>query len=148
MLLSENSTSSRFDLLPVKGGVLAPLFPISTRLIGTSKLHPTNLWPELQVTEERGQVLCDRRRFLNWGEVPAAGKDCPALDVVHALQIRARRLALENGLVREDTERRGRTDVRGVDRVPAIVPIVAHRRGDGLRHPVQGERGAEEIVGR
>src|SRR5580704_9905361 len=101
-----------------------------------------------QVTEERGQVSCDRRRFLHWSEVPATGKDCPTLDVVQALQIRARWLAFGNGLVSEDTERRGGTDERGVDRVPEIVPIVAHRRGDGLRDPVQGERSAEEVVGR
>src|SRR5215472_6981207 len=101
-----------------------------------------------QITEESGQVRSGRRRFLNWGKVPAARKHCPALDVVHALHIRARRLALGNGLVREDCERRGRTDVRGIDRVPAIVPIVAHRRGDGLRDPVQSERSAKEIVGR
>src|SRR5438105_2913149 len=55
---------------------------------------------------------------------------------------------LGNGLVRENTKRRGRTDVGGINRVPAIVPIVAHRRGDALRDPVQGERGAEEVVGR
>jgi hypothetical protein len=50
--------------------------------------------------------------------------------------------------VRENTKRRGRADVRGIDRVPAIVPIVAHRRGDALRDPAQGERGAEEVLGR
>ena len=61
---------------------------------------------------------------------------------------RADRDNLGNGLVRENTKRRGRADVGGIDRVPAIVPIVAHRRGDALRDPVQSERGAEEVVGR
>src|SRR6266852_8686653 len=98
--------------------------------------------------EEGGQVPCDRRWFLSRGEVPAARKDCPALNVVYALQIRARQFALGNLLVRENTKRRGRADVGGIDRVPAIVKIVAHRRSDALRDPVQGERGAEEVVGR
>ena len=50
--------------------------------------------------------------------------------------------------MRENTKRRGRADVGGIDRVPAIVPIVAHRRGDALRDPVQGKRRVEEVVGR
>jgi len=33
-------------------------------------------------SEEGGQIACDRRWFLSRGEVPAARKDCPALDVV------------------------------------------------------------------
>jgi hypothetical protein len=32
--------------------------------------------------EEGGQIRCDRRWILSRGEVPAARKDCPALDVV------------------------------------------------------------------
>ena len=76
--------------------------------------------------EEGGQIPRDRRWFLNRGEVPAVRKDRPALDVVHALQIRTRRLALGNGLVRKDTKRCRRADAGGIDRVPAIVPIVAH----------------------
>jgi len=35
-----------------------------------------------EATEEGDQVPCDRRWFLSRGEVPAALKDCPALDVV------------------------------------------------------------------
>src|SRR6202162_1371399 len=62
--------------------------------------------------------------------------------------IRARQFALGNGLVRENTKRRGRADVAGIDRVPAIVPIVSHGRRDALRDPVQGESRAEEVVGR
>lgn len=96
--------------------------------------------------EASGQVPRDRRWLLNRGEVTAVRKDRPALNVVHALQICARRLALRDGLVRENTKGRGRADISGLDRVPAIVPIVAHRRGDGLCHPVQREGGAEEIV--
>src|SRR5579864_513415 len=98
------------------------------------------------VTEECGQVFRNRRGLLNRGEVAAAGKDCPPLDVVYALQIWPRRLPLWNGLMREDAERRRCAYVDAVDRMPAIVPIIAHRRGDGLRDPVEGERGAEEVV--
>jgi hypothetical protein len=36
----------------------------------------------VQAAEEGGQVPRDRRWFLNRGEVSAARKDCPALDVV------------------------------------------------------------------
>jgi hypothetical protein len=86
-----------------------------------------------KVMEESGQVPCARHWFLNLGEVAAARKDCPALDVVHALQIRARRLALRNSLVREDTKCRWRTDVGAIYREPAIVPVVTRRRRDGLR---------------
>jgi hypothetical protein len=92
--------------------------------------------------EERDKVPRNHRRFFSRGEVPAAWKDCPTLDVVHAFQIRLRRLAFGNGLVREDTKRRRRADVGGIDRMPAIIPIVTHRRGDRLRNPVQGERNA------
>ena len=91
---------------------------------------------QAQVTEESGQVLCDCCRFLSRSKMPAARKDCPSLDVVHALQIRARWLTLGNGLVREDTKCRGRADVGAIDRIPTIVPIVTHRRGDGLGDPV------------
>ena len=35
-----------------------------------------------QATEEGGQIACDCRWFLSRGEVPAARKNCPALDVV------------------------------------------------------------------
>jgi hypothetical protein len=35
-----------------------------------------------QATEEGAQIACDCRWFLSRGEVPAARKDCPALDVV------------------------------------------------------------------
>src|SRR5215469_17122685 len=105
-------------------------------------------WPSSSIMEESREIGCNRLWLLSRGEVPAARKDYPALDAVHALQIRARRLALGNGLVRKDTKCRGSCDVGGLDRVPAIVPIIAHRRRDGLRDPVQGERGAEEVVGR
>src|SRR5258708_2848305 len=97
--------------------------------------------------EKSGEVVCYHRRGLNWGKVAAARKDRPAPDVVYAFQIRARRLAFGNRFVREDTERRGSVDVGGVERVPVIIPIVAHRCGDGLRDPVEREGGAEEIIG-
>src|SRR4029079_7127505 len=88
------------------------------------------------------------RRFLNRSKMAAAWKDCPSLDVIDALQIRARWLTLGNSLVGEDTKGRRRADVGAIDRIPAIVPIVTHRRGDGLRGPVQGERRAETVCGR
>jgi hypothetical protein len=53
--------------------------------------------------EEGGQISGDRRWFLSRSKVPAVRKDCPALDVVEALQIRARRFALRNRLVCENT---------------------------------------------
>jgi hypothetical protein len=64
-------------------------------------------WLSAQILEESCQVSGDRRWFFSRGEVSAARRDCPALDVVQALQIRARRLALGNGLVRENAEGRG-----------------------------------------
>ena len=78
------------------------------------------------VIEESGQVFRNRCWFLGRGEVPAAWKDGPPPDVVHALQIRARWFTLGNGLVREDAKRGGCTNVSAIDGVPAIVPIVAH----------------------
>jgi len=93
-----------------------------------------------QVPKESGQIPSDRRWFLNRGEVSAAGKDCPALDVVHALDIRAWWLALGNGLVRKDAKRRGRADVSGGDRVPAIVPIERNQSNCVLLNFVQGCR--------
>jgi len=60
------------------------------------KRHPSGAQ---QAAEEGGEVSRDRRRLLNWSEVAAVGKDCPALDVVEALEIRARRLAFGNGLL-------------------------------------------------
>src|SRR5947208_2073074 len=98
--------------------------------------------------EESSHVLRDRRWLLSWGEVPAARKNCPALDVVHALHIRAWWLTLRNSLVREYTKCCRCVDVGGLDWVPATVPIVAHRRGDRLRHPVQGESGTKEVIRR
>src|SRR6516225_8692718 len=94
-----------------------------------------------EVTEESGQVVCYELRRLNWGKVPTARKNRPALDVVYAFQIRARRLPFGDCFVGEDTERRGRVDISGVDRVAAIIPIIAHRGGDGLRGPVEREGG-------
>src|SRR6516164_4082503 len=90
-----------------------------------------------KVAKEGGQVACHQRGCLNWGKVPAARKDRPALDVVYAFQVRARRLAFGNLFVGKDTERRRCVDVCRVDRAPAIIPIVAHRAGDGLRGPVE-----------
>src|SRR5207302_5693804 len=57
-------------------------------------------------------------------------------------------LTLRNSLVREYTKCCRCVDVGGLDRVPAIVPIVAHRRGDRLRDPVQCESGTKEVIRR
>src|SRR5215472_19136652 len=99
------------------------------------------------VTEESGQVSRYSRRLLSRCEVPTTRKNCPPLNVVDPLQIRAWWLTLGNGLVREDTECCGRSDVSSIYRVPTIVPIVTHRRRDCLRDPVQRKRGAQEVIG-
>ena len=57
--------------------------------------------------EEGGNVSCYCRRLLHRGEVRATGKDSPSLNVVHALQIAARRLTLKNGVMSEDSKCRG-----------------------------------------
>ena len=98
--------------------------------------------------EEGRHVARYRRWLLGWSEVPAAWIDGPALNVVHALQMCAGWLALGNGLVCEDSKRCRRSDVAPLDGVPAIVPVVSHRRGYGLCSPIQSECGAEKLFGR
>src|SRR5690348_7381529 len=101
-----------------------------------------------RVTEESGQVPGYCCRLLSRREVSAPRKNCPTLDVVDPFQIRARWLTLGNSLVRENAKCCGRSNVGSIYWVPAIVPIVTHRRCYGLRHPIESERGAEKVLGR
>src|SRR5579862_4637336 len=81
------------------------------------------------------QIFRNSRWLLRRSEMTAAWEHGPALNVVDALQVRTRRLALGNGLAREDAERCGCLDVAALDRMPAIIPVISHRRGDSLRDP-------------
>src|SRR5215472_8203091 len=91
--------------------------------------------------EKSSQILCHGSWLLGGGEMPAMRKHIPPPNVVYALQIRARRLPFGNGLVREHTECRRCVDIGSINRVPPVVPIISHRRCDGLGDPVQRKRG-------
>src|SRR5262249_42908315 len=95
------------------------------------KLFPTpRRRASASLMKESRQILRNIHRPLSRGEVPAARKHGPALDVVNAFQIRAWWFTLGNLLISKNTKCRGRIDVAAVDRVPAIVPVVAHGRRD------------------
>jgi hypothetical protein len=85
--IAENTTVGKFASTEVR-----PEMKIGWN-VGYSRRRTRKMYQDhdasclIRLGEESGQVSCDRRRFLRRGEVPAARKDCPTLDVVHALQI-------------------------------------------------------------
>src|SRR6516165_5181486 len=97
----------------------------------------------VQDGEERSDVASGEFGFLGGGEVPAAGHHGPAADVVEAFGPLSRWLALGDEHVREYRHRGGHVDhVAGTEAwltLPAaVVVVVAYRRGDRPRDPVQG----------
>jgi hypothetical protein len=76
--------------------------------------------------EEGGQVAGERCWLLGGDEVATVGEDSPSLNVVDALQIRARWFSFGDGLMGEDAECCGRLDADAVWWKEAIVPVVAH----------------------
>jgi len=112
---------------PAEGGAAKGSGSVSDNpIIGTSKNHPTVLWPELRSRKKAVRLPCDRRRFLNWGEVPAAGKTSSA--GCCTTRSRYERGGSPSGTVWcAKTLNAVAYDVRGVDGGTNDCPIVAHR---------------------
>src|SRR6516225_11287488 len=102
--------------------------------------------------EECGDITSDGFGFLGGGEVAARGHHGPAVDVIQPFGPFPGRLAFGDKHVRKDRDGgRHLSDViRAEARLAlpaAIVVVVAHRGGDGGRHPVQGDDRKQEIRG-